>query len=212
MAEPEVIEPTGWLVGYARVSTEDQHLTLQLDALTKYGVPRENIHSDQASGVDFSRPGFVAAMKDLRPGDTFVIWKLDRLGRDLLQLLRTAERLREKQVRLVVLTEAIDTSTPMGRFMFGVMGAFAQLEREMIQERTRAGLLAAKARGRVGGRKPTFSAEDYARAAALTQDEAEGGEGLSVKDAAAKVGMSKSSLHKWMKERADERGTEDLDG
>lgn len=210
MADPEVIEPTGWLVGYARVSTEDQHLTLQLDALTKYGVPAENIHTDQASGVDFTRPGFVAAMKDLRPGDTFVIWKLDRLGRDLLQLLRTAERLREKQVRLVVLTEAIDTSTPMGRFMFGVMGAFAQLEREMIQERTRAGLLAARARGRVGGRKPTFTAEDYAQAARLMQDEAEGGQGLSVAQAAKRAGMSKSSLHKWLKERADERDTEDL--
>ncbi len=205
------MEPTGWLVGYARVSTEDQHLTLQLDALTKFGVPAENIHTDQASGVDFSRPGFVAAMKDLRPGDTFVIWKLDRLGRDLLQLLRTAERLREKQVRLVVLTEAIDTSTPMGRFMFGVMGAFAQLEREMIQERTRAGLLAAKARGRVGGRRPTFSAEDYAQAARLTQDEAEGGEGLSVAHAAKRLGMSKSSLHKWMKEQADAAGASDLD-
>lgn len=212
MADEEEVEPTGWMVGYARVSTEDQRLTLQMDALTKYGVPVENIHTDQASGTDTRRPGFIAMMKDLRRGDTLVIWKLDRLGRDLSQLLQTAERLKEKKVRLVVLTEAIDTRTPMGRFMFNVMGSFAQLEREMIRERTMAGLRAARERGRIGGRRATFTAEDYERAALLTRDEAEGGEALSVAQAAAKVGMSKSSLHKWLKERADEQGASDLDG
>lgn len=212
MADEEEIEPTGWLIGYARVSTEDQRLTLQMDALTKYGVPAENIHTDHASGANAERPGFVNMMKELRAGDTLVIWKLDRLGRDLLQLLRTAERLKERKVLLVVLTDAIDTRTPMGRFMFNIMGSFAQLEREMIRERTMAGLRAARAQGRVGGRRPTFTPEDYERAAVLTRDPAEGGEGLAVKDAAARVGMSKSALHKWMKEQADAAGASDLDG
>lgn len=132
MADPPPTEPTGWLVGYARVSTDDQNLDLQIDALTKYGVPRENIHEDMASGATADRPGFIAMFKDLRPGDTLVIWKLDRLGRDLSQLMQTADKLRLKQARLVILQESIDTGTPMGRFMFGVMGAFAQLEREMM--------------------------------------------------------------------------------
>ena len=205
MQDLEEAELTGWKVGYARVSTDDQNLALQIDALVAHGVPREQIYTDTASGMDATRPGFLAAIKSLRRGDTFVIWKLDRLGRDLSQLLRTAEHLREKGVRLVVLTQAIDTTTPMGRFMFSIMGAFAQLEREMIQERTLAGLRAARERGRIGGRRPTFTAEDYEAAARLLRDEAEGGEGLSVAQAAARAGMSKSSLHKFLAERANER-------
>ena len=198
-------EPTGYVVGYARVSTEDQNLRLQYDALTKYGVPEPQIYSDQASGTDAARPGLIAAMKDLRPGDTLVVWKLDRLGRDLSQLLRTAERLREKGVRLVVLTEAIDTTTIMGRFMYAVMGAFAQMEREMIQERTMAGLKAARARGVVGGRRPTYSQEQYEEADRLTRSAKEGGEGLSPKDAAERVGIGRSMFYKWRKQKAEER-------
>lgn len=200
MADPEAVEPSGYLIGYARVSTEDQHLDLQMDALTKYGVPRENIHTDQASGAHIKRPGFIAMMKDLRPGDILVIWKLDRLGRDLSQLLQTADRLRQKQVRMVVLTEAIDTSTPMGRFMFGVMGSFAQLEREMIQERTKAGLLAARARGRIGGRRPSILPAQIVEAKRLMTVE-----GLSVKQAAAKVKISRTTLYKQL-EAPDEPG------
>lgn len=210
MTEAEAVEPTGWLVGYARVSTDDQNLDLQIDALTKYGVPRENIHEDMASGADAKRPGFIAMWKDLRKGDTLVVWRLDRLGRDLSQLMQTADRLREKQVRLVILRDSIDTSTPMGRFMFGVMGAFAQLEREMIVERTRAGLLAARQRGRVGGRRRQISDETLEQVEMMIRDVAEGGEGLSVLEATRKARISTSTFYKWMQEKADARGAADL--
>lgn len=203
-------EPTGYVIGYARVSTEDQNLRLQYDAITKYGVPEEQIYSDQASGTDAARPGLAAAMKDLRPGDTLVVWKLDRLGRDLSQLLRTAERLREKGVRLVVLTEAIDTTTIMGRFMYAVMGAFAQMEREMIQERTMAGLKAARERGVVGGRRPTYTQAQYEEAERLTRSVEEGGEGLSPKDAAERAGVGRSMFYKWRKEKSGAGDDDDL--
>jgi DNA invertase Pin-like site-specific DNA recombinase len=107
--------------------------------------------------------------------------EVDRLGRNLSQLLQTAERLEKKGVRLKVITEHIDTTTPMGCFMFNVMGSFAQLEREMIQERTLAGLAAARERGRIGGRRRVFSAETLEEAKRLVADEAEGGEGLSIR-------------------------------
>lgn len=202
MSEATPLELTGWLVGYARVSTDDQNLDLQMDALTKYGVPRDNIHTDQASGADQKRPGFISMQKDLRHGDTLVIWRLDRLGRDLSQLMQTADKLREKRVRLVILKDSIDTETPLGRFMFGVMGAFAQLEREMIVERTKAGLLAARARGRVGGRKPSIAAETFLEAERLIKDVADGGEGLSVLEATRKVRISTTRFYSWMKEKA----------
>lgn len=202
---------TGWLVGYARVSTDDQNLDLQIDALTKYGVPRENIHEDKASGATIERPGFINMQKDIRAGDTLVIWKLDRLGRDLSQLMQTADFLRKRQTRLVVLQEAVDTATPMGRFMFGVMGAFAQLEREMIVERTKAGLLAARARGRVGGRRPTITPDQLETARRLMMDIAAGGEGLSARQAAKRVRISAATLYAYLRERAKGAETDDLE-
>lgn len=210
MAFPTEPVPNALSIGYARVSTDDQRLELQTDALTKGGVEPGRIYTDKASGATLDRPGFLACFKALRAGDTLVIWKLDRLGRNLSQLLQTAERLAAKGVRLRVLTEAIDTSTPMGRFMFGVMGAFAQLEREMIQERTLAGLAAARERGRVGGRKSLLTPDLVERAQRMIADEAEGGEGLSVSAAASALKIGKTTLYRALQEAADARGAEDL--
>lgn len=206
------LEPTpaapSFLIGYARVSTDDQHLDLQIDALLKFGVLRENIHTDTATGANTDRPGFLAMWKDLRPGDTLVIWKLDRLGRNLSQLIRTAEKIKERGAQLRVLTEAIDTTTPMGMFMFHIMGAFAELERRMIIERTKAGQAAARERGRHPGRPTAMTIEMLDEARRLMGDAAEGGEGLSVQQAARQLGVGKSTLYREL--QAQEEASDDL--
>ena len=146
------------LIGYARVSRADgsQRVDLQRDALAAAGVPSEAVYEDRASGRRDGRPGLEACLKALRSGDTLVVWKLDRLGRDLAHLVGLASGLVNRGVGLRVLTgqgAAIDTGTANGRLVFGVFAALAEFERELIRERTRAGLAAARARGRKGGRK-----------------------------------------------------------
>ena len=145
------------LIGYARVSKADgsQLLDLQRDALLDAGVDEERLYEDRASGRMDHRPGLEACLKALQPGNTFVVWKLDRLGRDLKHLVTTVDELRARGVGLRVLAGAgavIDTSTANGRLVFGIFAALAEFERELIVERTRAGLAAARARGRLGGR------------------------------------------------------------
>ena len=145
------------LIGYARVSKADgsQLLDLQRDALLDAGVDEERLYEDRASGRRDHRPGLEACLKALQPGNTFVVWKLDRLGRDLKHLVTTVDELRDRGVGLRVLAGAgaeIDTSTANGRLIFGIFAALAEFERELIVERTRAGLAAARARGRLGGR------------------------------------------------------------
>ena len=145
------------LIGYVRVSKADGSQTLepQRDALLAGGVDPSRIYDDLASGRHDARPGLTACLKALQPGNTLVIWKLDRLGRDLRHLVITAEDLRSRGIGLKVLTGAgaqIDTTTANGRLAFGIFAAFAEFERELITERTRAGLAAARARGRLGGR------------------------------------------------------------
>ena len=145
------------LIGYARVSKADgsQLLDLQRDALLDAGVDEERLYEDRASGRLDHRPGLDACLKALQPGNTFVVWKLDRLGRDLKHLVTTVDELRDRGVGLRVLAGAgaeIDTSTANGRLVFGIFAALAEFERELIVERTRAGLAAARARGRLGGR------------------------------------------------------------
>jgi DNA invertase Pin-like site-specific DNA recombinase len=144
-------------VGYARVSKSDgsQTLALQHDALLAAGIEPSRIYEDLASGRKDDRPGLVACLKALQPGNTLVVWKLDRLGRDLKHLVTTVDELRTRDVGLKVLAGAgasIDTTTPNGRLFFGIFAALAEFERELIAERTRAGLAAARARGRKGGR------------------------------------------------------------
>ena len=144
-------------IGYARVSKADgsQLLDLQRDALLHAGVDEERIYEDRASGRHDHRPGLEASLKTLQPGNTFVVWKLDRLGRNLKHLVTTVEELQGRGVGLRVLAGAgaeIDTTTANGRLVFGIFAALAEFERELIAERTRAGLAAARARGRLGGR------------------------------------------------------------
>ena len=143
------------VIGYARVSTKEQDLSLQLDALSKYGCDR--IFTDKLSSVK-ERQGLIDALGYLRDGDTLVVWKLDRLCRSLPDLIKISEQIRMTGAQLVSITESIDTSTPAGRLYFNILGALGQMERELIQERVKAGLAAARRRGKVPG-KPRVSEE-----------------------------------------------------
>lgn len=143
------------VIGYARVSTKEQDLSLQLDALSKYGCDR--IFTDKMSSVK-ERQGLADALGYLRQGDTLVVWKLDRLCRSLPDLIKISELIRTTGAQLVSITESIDTSTPAGRLYFNILGALGQMERELIQERVKAGLAAARRRGKVPG-KPRVSEE-----------------------------------------------------
>lgn len=202
-------DATGIMIGYARVSTEDQDMALQFDALMRAGVSRARIYTDKASGASDDRPGFLATFKALRSGDTLVVWKLDRLGRKLSRLIQTMDSLKAKGVQLKVLTEHIDTTTPAGILMFHMIGAFAEFERNMIVERTKAGLLAARERGRIGGRRPTIKPEQLDEAVRLMAPSDEGGEDLSVAKAAERVGISRAYLYAHLREIGGE-GAEDL--
>ena len=145
------------LVGYARVSSADQSCNLQNDALLKAGC--ERIFSDVASGAKIERKGLLEAINYMREGDTIVVWRLDRLGRTLSNLITFVNDLHKKKFGFKSIVENIDTTSPTGTFFFQVTGAFAELERNIIKERTKAGLTAARSRGRVGGRPKTVSSE-----------------------------------------------------
>ena len=162
-------------IGYARVSKTGgaQNLDLQYDALTAAGVDKEVIYEDRASGKKDSRPGLDACLKALRDGDTLVVWKLDRLGRDLHHLVSVVQELTNRGIGLRVLAgqgAQIDTTTPAGRLVFGIFAALAEFERELIRERTLAGLEAARARGRKGGRKFALSKAQVRLAQAAMQN------------------------------------------
>lgn len=141
------------MVGYARVSTNGQELKLQLDDLLKAGVAKKDIFTDKASGSKSSRPGLDACLQQLKPGDTLLVWRLDRLGRSLRHLIDLVEDLRQREVGFKSVCDgAIDTTTASGDLIFNIFSSLAQFERRLIQERTKAGLTAARARGRNGGR------------------------------------------------------------
>ncbi|MBE2241961.1 MAG: recombinase family protein [Burkholderiaceae bacterium] len=183
-------------IGYARVSTLDQDLALQLDALHDAGCSR--IFEDRASGAKADRPGLAQALAYVRDGDTLVIWKLDRLGRSMGHLIETVNDLERRGVGLRSLTEGFDTTTPGGRLIFHVFGALSQFERDLIRERTRAGLTAAAARGRKGGRKPVVTPDKLRRARSLIA------QGLKVREAAARLKVGKTALYEALAETADE--------
>ncbi|MGO4574134.1 recombinase family protein [Microvirga sp. 2TAF3] len=143
------------LVGYARVSTSDQTDSLQIDALKAAGC--ERIYRETVSGAKADRPELANALTFLRPRDTLVVWKLDRLARSMRQLIDTVEELQKREIGFRSLTQAIDTTTAGGKFVFNVFGALAEFERDLIRERTNAGLSAARARGRQGGRPPALN-------------------------------------------------------
>ena len=148
-------------IGYARVSTADQHLIMQEDALKSAGC--EEIYTDVISGVKSQRPGLDKALNYAREGDTIVVWKLDRLGRSIQHLIQTITSLIEKKIGFKSLQENIDTSTSGGKLIFHIFGALAEFERDLIQERTQAGLKAARARGKMGGRPPLLNTRQINR-------------------------------------------------
>jgi DNA invertase Pin-like site-specific DNA recombinase len=163
------------LIGYMRVSKSDgsQTLDLQRDALLTAGVAPERLYADMASGRKDDRPGLASCVKALQPGNTLVVWKLDRLGRDLKHLVNLVEELHQRQVGFKVLAGAgaqIDTTTANGRLVFGIFAALAEFEAELIRERTRAGLAAARARGRLGGRPRKMTPETVRMAMAALAD------------------------------------------
>lgn len=176
------------LIGYARVSTGEQKPAMQLDALTKAGCDR--VLEDRVSGATTDRPGLAEALAYVRSGDVFVVWKLDRLGRSMAHLVETVRMLEAKGVGFRSLTEGMDTTTPGGTLVFHIFGALAQFERDLISERTRAGLVAAEARGRKGGRKPSVTPEKLERARAHMRA------GLNVREAAGRIKVGKSALYK----------------
>ena len=176
-------------LGYARVSTLQQDEALQRDALEVAGC--ERIFVDKASGKLESRPALDALLDQARPGDTVVVWRLDRLGRSLRHLLETVADLEHRGVAFVSLTENIDTSTPGGKLVFHLFGALAEFERDLIRERTLAGLAAARARGRTGGRPTVWTAEKRRTAHAMFQS----GE-HDVAGIARVLGVSRASVYR----------------
>jgi len=175
------------LIGYARVSTADQSAALQTDALRAAGCAQ--LFEDMASGARADRPGLTEALSYVRSGDTLIVWKLDRLGRSMAHLIETVRELDAKGIGFRSLTEGVDTTTSGGTLVFHLFGALAQFERDLIRERTRAGLTAAASRGRKGGRKPVVTPEKLARARAHLAA------GLTVREAASRVKVGKTALY-----------------
>ncbi|MGC9194416.1 MAG: recombinase family protein [Syntrophobacteraceae bacterium] len=178
------------LIGYARVSTHDQNLELQKEALTKAGCPK--IFEDKVSGTRAERPGLVGALEILREDDTLVVWKLDRLGRSVKQLVELVGNLHKQGIQFKSLTDAIDTGSPSGRFFFHVMASLAEMERELTVERTRAGLEVARQLGRKGGRKPKMTNSKIESARRLLAS------GIPPRDVANNLGVSIPTLYRWV--------------
>lgn len=178
-------------IGYARVSTLEQSLDLQLQALEREGV--EKVFLEKASGAQRDRPELAKALEYLRSGDTLIVWKLDRLGRSLRQLLDTVEGLNQRGIELRSITEKLETGSPGGRLIFHVFGALAEWERSTIRERTLAGLAAAKQAGKVGGRPRALKDADIAAAKALLADPA-----TTAKEVAKRLGVSLPTLYRYL--------------
>lgn len=186
------------LIGYARVSKSDgsQTVDAQRDALISAGVEPDRIYEDHASGSKDDRPGLEACLRALRDGDVLVVWKLDRLGRSLPHLVRTVDELKTRGVGFRVLSgqgAEIDTTTAAGRLIFGIFASLAEFERELIRERTKAGLDAARARGRKGGRKFALTKAQVRLAVAAMRDR-----DTSVEELCAELGVSSSTLYRYV--------------
>lgn len=189
-------------IGYARVSTRDQNLDLQVDALKAAGC--ERVYRDVASGAKSARPALDELLSQLRAGDVLVIWKLDRMGRSLKHLVELVGKLMERKVGLLSLNDPIDTTSAQGRFVFNLFATLAEFERELIRERTQAGLTAARARGRIGGRPMGLSPQ--AEATALAAETLYRERKLSVAAIAQKLHVSKSTLYSYLRRRGVEIG------
>ncbi|MFC1484220.1 recombinase family protein [Candidatus Neomarinimicrobiota bacterium] len=183
------------LIGYARVSTYEQNLDLQIDALQKDGC--EKIFTDKASGAKDDRPGLAEAIEFLRKGDTLVVWKLDRLGRSLRHLIEVVNEFHKRGRLFKSLQENIDTASSSGKLIFHVFGALAEFERDVIRERTLAGLQAARERGRVGGRPKSLDDKQVAMARSLLEQNEHG-----IDEVCNALGVSRSTLYRYL-----EKGT-----
>jgi len=192
MSEPSNIKPLTFgmttLIGYARVSTADQNMAMQIEALENAGCRR--VFSDVASGAKSNRPGLEQALAFLRPGDTLLVWKIDRLGRSTSHLVQIIDNLRERGIAFRSLNDpGMDTSTNTGKLMFSFFAILADFERELIRERTKAGLASAKARGRSSGRRPVITPIKLQRAQKLME------KGATVREAAAAIKVGKTALY-----------------
>ena len=185
-------------IGYARVSTGEQKLDLQLDALEEAGC--ERVYEEQTSGAAKSRPELERCLDSLREGDTLVVWRLDRFGRSLKDLVTKMEALEEIGADFVSLTEGIDTTTAQGKLTFHIFGALAEFERELNRERTMAGLRAARERGRVGGRPRSLDEEDIPQVQALMRDE-----DVPTSDICERFGISKATLYRYVGPNGERR-------
>src|SRR3954463_14043757 len=179
------------LIGYARISTDDQNLDLQRDALEKAGC--EQIYTDRVSGTKASRPGLTEALSHLRSGDTLVVWRLDRLGRSLRHLIDTVTDLQARGIGFKSLQESIDTTTSGGKLVFHIFGALAEFEREIIRERTNAGLQAARARGRNGGRPKKLTNKQIQMLQHLAADKKH-----SVKEICQTLGIGRTAFYRYL--------------
>ncbi len=177
------------LIGYARVSTQDQSLNSQLDALNEVGC--KQIFEEKITGKQKDRPELNICLRTLREGDVLVVWKLDRLARSLKDLVEIISDLDERKIGFKSLTESIDTTSAGGKLIFHIFGALAEFEHNLIRERTLAGLAAARARGRKGGRKPALSAQDVKKAAAMLKDPV-----ITKTEVAEHFGVSRLTLNK----------------
>ena len=181
-------------VGYARVSTNDQNLHMQEDALNTMGC--EEIYRDIASGVKTARPGLEDVLAYLREGDTLVVWKLDRLGRSIQHLIETVKSLSKRKIGFQSLQENIDTTTSGGKLIFHIFSALAEFERDLIKERTNAGLKAARARGRLGGRPPLLEEKQVEKMLARYDEQK-----LTVEEICKIHGVSRPSFYNYLKKR-----------
>lgn len=187
------------LIGYARVSTQEQSPDLQHDALKRAGC--EQVFSDIASGAKTARPNLEQALSHARKGDTLVVWKLDRLGRSLRHLIDTVQALSERGIGFRSLQESIDTTTPGGKLVFHVFGALAEFERDLIRERTNAGLASARARGRKGGRPKALSEKKRQQAMTLIKNTK-----LPIGEICRTLGVSRSTLYRSVKGEESQGG------
>ncbi len=190
------------LIGYARVSTVDQSLDLQLDALNALGC--EKIFKDVASGARTARPGLDEALAYIRTGDTLVVWKLDRLGRSLQHLIQVVTKLHEEEKSFQSLQENLDSSTSAGKLIFHVFGALAEFERDIIRDRTKAGLAAARARGRYGGRPRIMDTQKINMAKSLLVDPEN-----TVADVCSILGVSRATLYSYINRTQSDDTTAD---
>ena len=184
-------------IGYARVSTKDQSLDMQVDSLKKAGC--DKIHEEIVSGAKTARPVLDEVMRNIREEDILVVWKLDRLGRNLAHLIQLTTQLKDKKAGFISLNDPVDTTTAQGRFAFGMFASLAEFERELIRERTQAGLKSARARGRKGGRPKGLSQSALDKSAVAEALYKEGS--ISVKNIAKQLNISKTTLYFYLRQR-----------